>query len=79
MIRIYLYIFIGHFEIFYGHFGYFMTIWNIFCSFGTFWYHVQRKIWQPCCCLLQTHNKKADLRLSCFFPYVLFGHDFAAC
>jgi hypothetical protein len=28
-----------------------MTNWYILCSFGTlfrFWYHVPRKIWQPC-------------------------------
>jgi hypothetical protein len=38
------------FEIFYGYLGYFMTIRNILCSFGTFfqfWYHAPRKIWQP--------------------------------
>jgi hypothetical protein len=37
-------------DIFYGYLGYFMTIWNILCSFGTFfrfWYRVPRKIWQP--------------------------------
>jgi hypothetical protein len=37
--------------ILYRHLGYFMTIWYILCSFGAFfrfWYHVPRKIWQPC-------------------------------
>jgi hypothetical protein len=37
------------FGIFYGGLGYFMTIWYILYSFGTFfrfWYHVPRKIWQ---------------------------------
>jgi hypothetical protein len=37
--------------IFYGPLGYFMTIQYILCSFGNFfrfWYHVPRKIWQPC-------------------------------
>jgi hypothetical protein len=39
------------FKIFSGDLGYFMTIWYILYSFGTFfrfWYHVPRKIWQPC-------------------------------
>jgi hypothetical protein len=39
------------FGICYGYLGYFMTIWYILCSFGTFfrfWYRVPRKIWQPC-------------------------------
>jgi hypothetical protein len=27
---------------------YFMDIWNIVRTFGTFWYSVPRKIWQPC-------------------------------
>jgi hypothetical protein len=44
--------------IFYGHLEYFMEIWDIlrpsgtFCAhlvhFFRFWYHVPRKIWQPC-------------------------------
>jgi hypothetical protein len=43
--------------IFYGHLEYFMEIWDILWPFGIFcihlvhffrfWYHVQRKIWQP--------------------------------
>jgi hypothetical protein len=36
---------------FYGHLGYFMTIWYMPCPSGTFlrfWYHVPGKIWQPC-------------------------------
>jgi hypothetical protein len=39
------------FGIFYGHLGYFMTIWCIcvhLVHFFLFWYHVPRKIWQPC-------------------------------
>jgi hypothetical protein len=31
--------------------GYYMTIWYILCSIGTFfrfWYPIPRKIWQPC-------------------------------
>jgi hypothetical protein len=38
------------FGIFYEHWGFFMTIWYIFCSFGPFfrlWCLVPRKIWQP--------------------------------
>jgi hypothetical protein len=48
-------------DIFYGlleYLGYFITIWDILLPFGTFcvhfvqffcfWYHVPRKIWQPC-------------------------------
>jgi hypothetical protein len=44
--------------IFYGHLEYFMEIWDILRQFCTFcihlvhffrvWYHVPRKIWQPC-------------------------------
>jgi hypothetical protein len=51
--------FLWPFGIFVRHFGYFMTIWYILCSIGTFcvhlvhffrlWYHVPRKIWQPWC------------------------------
>jgi hypothetical protein len=41
-----------------GDLGYFMTIWYIFYSFGTFfprfWYHVPRNIWQP---LHESHAK----------------------
>jgi hypothetical protein len=36
--------------IFWSYLEYFMTIWYILCSFGTFfrfWYHVPRKILQP--------------------------------
>jgi hypothetical protein len=43
---------LGPFGIFYRYLGYFMITWYILCSFGTFfwvWYHVPRKIWQPCC------------------------------
>jgi hypothetical protein len=49
-----LYTYLLPFWIFCRHFGYFMTIcyiWYILCIFGTFyrfWYHVRRKIWQPC-------------------------------
>jgi hypothetical protein len=45
------------FGIFYGRLGYFMTIWYILCSLGTFfrfWYHAQRKIWQPWSAKIET-------------------------
>jgi hypothetical protein len=45
-------------DIFYGHLEYVTDIWDILWSFGTcsvhlvhffrFWYHVPRKLWQPC-------------------------------
>jgi hypothetical protein len=34
------------FGIFYGHLGYFCVH---LVHFSGFWYHVPRKIWQPCC------------------------------
>jgi hypothetical protein len=37
----------GYVDIFQGHLEYFTDIWVILCAFGTFWYHVPRKIWQP--------------------------------
>jgi hypothetical protein len=63
-------IFYGHWEYFNEYLGYFMTIWYILCSFGTFfrfWYHTPRKIWQPCQGPLLIKNNssaifKVDLR-----------------
>jgi hypothetical protein len=43
------------------HLGYFMTIWYILSSFGTFflfWYHAPRKIWQPCSHLAKQQESK---------------------
>jgi hypothetical protein len=35
--------------IFFVHLEYLTDIWYIICPFGTFWYVVARKIWQPWC------------------------------
>jgi hypothetical protein len=78
--------FYGHLEYFtYRHLGYFMTIWQILCSFGTFflvWYNVRRKIWQPWFSLhdvkmTETWNpifKASQTSTSaCFVCHVMFG------
>jgi hypothetical protein len=41
-------LFSWRFGIFYKHVWYFMTIWYILCSFGTFFHRAPRKIWLPC-------------------------------
>jgi hypothetical protein len=47
--------------------GYLVIIWYFLCSFGTFflvWYHVPRKIWQPCT-QAGTLNGKCDGDCEC--------------